>query len=86
VATITDDDSIVTGAATDANGFTLSFESWVEDLEPRNIIIGSAGSIIAALYYRGAAGQVLTVGVKDFAGVALPAATNDYTVTVSLRA
>jgi hypothetical protein len=84
-AAVVDNDNIIASAASDTNGFTVTFENWVESIGATNVRIQSASSTVASAYHRLAAGQVLTVGVKDFAGVDLPAASNDYAIAISVE-
>jgi hypothetical protein len=83
-ATITDPDNMITSAASNANGFDVTFDGWVASIALENVQLLSGSSTIGEAYHRGVAGQVLTVGVDDFAGAPLPAASNDYKVQVSL--
>jgi hypothetical protein len=84
--TITDDDDIVAAVASNASGLDITFENWVEvnAIAARNVGFAVANSSVCTIYHRSRSGQVLTVGVANFAGAAMPAATNAYTVGMQL--
>lgn len=84
-ATVADPDNIVNSQASDSFGFTVSFESWVTNLDTPNLAFTSAASNVCSLYRRSSAGQTLTIGVKDFAGADLPAVSNNYSVAITIK-
>lgn len=84
-ATVADPDNIVISQASDVFGFTVTFENWVVDLDTTNLSFTSAASNVCSLYRRAAAGQTVTIGVKDFAGADLPAGSNIYSVAITLK-
>lgn len=83
---ITDNDDIVISAASDPEGFVITFESWVtaDAVAADNIILSSASPNVGTVYWRRISGQLLTIGVKDSAGRALPAGSNDYAIAIQL--
>lgn len=83
--TIVDEDNIVVSAASDSFGFTVTFRDWVLDLGLSNLSFASSSSNVCSIYRRSVSGQVMTVGILDFAGANLAAASNDYSIAITLK-
>lgn len=84
VPTLTDPYGLIEAAVSDAEGFTLTFNEDV-NVSYQNLSLTLAASSVAAACMRAIAAQDLTVGVKDFSGAQMPAATNDYSIVVTVK-
>lgn len=82
---LSDPDGILSSVGTDANGITATFANQVSDVTSTNVLFGTLNSNIVNAYYRSVAGQQVTIGVLSASGAPVPAASNNYDITIFLR-